>query len=253
VQYEQRAPTAPPVAHAGPPYASPRGPAGALRWLFYTLVAVTAVAIAAAVVEYRFYSRYTDGEPVDEDAELPVVLFSGLVGLVQFGLYVAVVVLFIVWFHRLYSNLPALGATNIRWGKGWAIGAWFVPILSLWRPKQIANDIWRSSDPHAPPQQGSSWRDKDVPIVFQWWWAAFLVSQWIGNAALRATLRADTASDLAQTAVVYGIADGFDILAALLAVAVVRRTTARQEERAARLDAATLGAWTTPTPRSPRA
>ena len=253
MQYEQPAPAAPPVAHAGPAYRSPRGPAGALRWLLYTVVGLDALAIVASIVEYRFYSGYADGEPVDEDAEIPVVLFSGLVGFAQFALYVSVIVLFIVWFHRAYSNLPALGVADPRWGKGWAIGGWFVPILNLWRPKQIANDIWRASDPNAPPEQGSAWRQRDVPAVFQWWWAAFLVTNWIGNAAGRAVWTADTPSELARSAAVNGVANSFDILAALLAIVVVSRTTARQDERAARLHAATLGAWTTPTPRSPSA
>jgi hypothetical protein len=35
----------------------------------------------------------------------------------------------------------------MRWSAGWAIGAWFVPVLSLVRPKAILNDIWRASDP----------------------------------------------------------------------------------------------------------
>ena len=253
MQYEQPAPAAPPVGHAGPAYRSPRGPAGALRWLLYTVVALDALAVLASVVEYRFYSRYSDAEPVDEDAELPVVLFSGLVAVAQFALYVAVIVLFIVWFHRAYSNLHALGAGYLRWGKGWAIGAWFVPILNLWRPKQIANDIWRGSDPNAPPEQGSAWRERDVPAVFQWWWGAFLVSQWIGNAAGRTVWTADTPTELARSAALHVVANAIDILAALLAIAVVRRTTARQDERAARVDAATLGGWTTPPPPSPSA
>ena len=35
---------------------------------------------------------------------------------------------------------------GLRYGNGWAIGAWFVPILSLVRPKQMANEIWRGSE-----------------------------------------------------------------------------------------------------------
>lgn len=253
MQYEQPAPAAPPPSDAGPAYRSPRGPASGLRWLFYTLIAADAIGIVASVVENRFYRRYSDAEPVDEDAELPIVLFSALVGFAQFALYTAVIVLFVVWFHRAYSNLPALGVEHLRWGSGWAIGAWFVPILNLWRPKQIANDIWRASDPHAPPQQGAAWREKDVPGVFQWWWAAFLVTNWIGNAAGRAVWTADTPTELARSAAVNGISNAFDILAALLAIAVVRRTTALQDERAARVAAATLPAWPTSTPPSPSA
>ena len=250
MEHEQPAPAAPPVAHADHAYRSPRGPGGALLWLFYTLIGVTALALLAAIVEYRFYSGYADDEPVDEDAELPILLFSGLVGFAQFALYVAIAVLFIVWFHRAYANLHALGAEYLRWGKGWAIGAWFVPILNLWRPKQIANDIWRASDPNAPPHQASSWRDKDVPAVFQWWWAAFLVTNWIGNVAGRGVWTADTPTELARSAGVHVISNAFDILAAVLAVVVVARTTSRQDERASRLHAATLGPWTTQMPHS---
>src|SRR3954447_3617244 len=43
---------------------------------------------------------------------------------------------FLPWFHRSYRNVARVGA-HVRYGTGWAIGAWFVPILSLWRPKQI--------------------------------------------------------------------------------------------------------------------
>ena len=32
-------------------------------------------------------------------------------------------------------------------GAGWAIGPWFVPILNLFRPWQIAVETWEGSDP----------------------------------------------------------------------------------------------------------
>src|SRR5215213_2684690 len=43
-----------------------------------------------------------------------------------------------------------------RYGTGWALGSWFVPILNAWRPKQIINDIWHQSGLSCGGSHGSS-------------------------------------------------------------------------------------------------
>lgn len=137
---------------------------------------------------------------------------------------------FIAWFHRAYSNLPSLGATSMRYGTGWAIGGWFVPVLNLWRPKQIANDIWRGSDPlHS--QEQPSWREPVSPLLWFWWATLLLLGilnrvvaqDWKGAAtahAIRTATRVDIASEVTS------------IIAAGLAIAVVRTLTHRQSKRA---------------------
>jgi hypothetical protein len=80
---------------------------------------------------------------------------------------------FIAWFFQAYKNLRRLGMGNMRYGNGWAIGGWFVPILGMWRPKQIANDIWRGSERGA--ELSSGWRTVPVPALLHWWWGLFLL------------------------------------------------------------------------------
>jgi Domain of unknown function (DUF4328) len=67
------------------------------------------------------------------------------------GASLATAVGFLVWFHRAYTNLPALGIEPLPYATGWTIGAWLVPLLNLVRPKQIMDTIWRGSDPDRPP------------------------------------------------------------------------------------------------------
>jgi hypothetical protein len=93
------------------------------------------------------------------------------VGLSGLALVVSAAV-FITWFYRAYKNLRRLGVQNMRYGQGWSIGAWFVPILSLFRPKQIANDIWRGSERGA--EVSTQWRGLGVPSLVRWWWGLFL-------------------------------------------------------------------------------
>lgn len=198
------------------------------------LVAVVdALALASGIAEYQLLARAERGEFVSFSEADANDLRQAAVGIVQFGLLVVAAVFFIRWFHRAYKNLIPLGAGQLRFGPGWAIGGWFVPILSIWRPKQIANDIWRASDPGYPPGT-TAWRAASVPGLFALWWAGFLASNWLSQAGLRLSISAEEVTELQRVTVMYLVADGVDLIAAVLAILVVRWTTARHEERARR-------------------
>jgi len=117
--------------------------------------------------------------------------------------------------------------------------------MNLFRPKQVMNDIWRGSDPELP-RLASSWRERRVPALLGFWWAAWLISNWISNVALRTALDADplrpTPEELRTETTAQVAADISDVVAAILAILVIRKLTARQEERRARSDAGTLPA-----------
>ena len=204
---------------------------GRAKWAQRALVAavlIDAVAVASGWFEYRLYQQdvITDDELDASD------LRQGIVALVQFAIFVWAVVAFIRWFHRAYRNLEPLGA-SLRFRKGWAIWGWFVPIWGLFRPKQIANDIWRASDPAVAGHQGA-YEERPVPAFFQFWWAAYVISNFAYNASLRLSFRAETIEEYSGAAVATMIADNLSVIAGIFAILVVRRSTERQEERARR-------------------
>ena len=225
------------AAASGPPGWEPiRTRAVWVRRVLLAIAAIDVLAVAAGVGQYVLLGRIEAGEAVSDAAVDESDTRVAVVAIVQVAAYLTAMVLFIRWFHRAYRNLPALGASGIRFRPGWAIGGWFVPILGLWRPKQIANDIWRASDPDRPTGQGMGWQEAAVPTLLGLWWAAFLLENWLGNIAFRLSIRGgDEIPDLERETVVFALSDLVGIAGALLAAEVVRRTTARQEERAARL------------------
>ena len=196
-------------------YESLDGRLKALKIVF-TLMAVTAlVACVFDILEVSLMDRLIAGEDVT-DAELSADdTRQGIIGMVQFAVYVACVVVFLRWLHRAYKNLDAVAPTQRRYGTGWAIGGWFVPFLNLWRPKEIINDIWRSGGT-VPP----AW--------LAWWWGAFLITGWISNFALR-SLGDDTPQEFRDTALAYAVSDGLDVPMALLAIVVAVKLTQRIE------------------------
>ncbi len=54
-------------------------------------------------------------------------------------------IVFLQWFHRAYYNLRQLKGTRLLYRTGWAVGGMFVPILQLYRPYRIMNELHRES------------------------------------------------------------------------------------------------------------
>ncbi len=147
-------------------------------------------------------------------------------------------------FRRRFLREMRLAARGLRFAAGWAIGAWFVPILGLVRPKQVLNDIWRASDPDLAADDDGSWRRAPVPSVLTWWWLAFLASlivraittESVHTLAVMMTfgLASRPLDQVQPTSGVQSLADLLTVVAGLLALRVVRIITTRQEARAAK-------------------
>jgi Protein kinase domain/Domain of unknown function (DUF4328) len=173
---------------------------------------------------------------------------SGLalgVGIVQALWFLVSATLFLAWFRRAYANLVPLGARGLRYRHWWTLGAWILPVFSLFRPKQLLNDIWRASDPDLPSDMGDDWHWRPVTPLLGWWWAAFLASILVRSITTEAVHAAASVMTLGllpsqldrfqASADVQVLADLLTVLAGVLALGVLRRTTRRQEQRAARL------------------
>lgn len=149
--------------------------------------------------------------------------------LLQLLVFLVTAIVFIVWFRRAYRNLGPLGASWLRFKPGWATGGWFVPIFNAVRPKEIANDIWRVSDPDLPPALDGPALGRPVAPVVNLWWFAFIVSAALGRAAFR--VDTDTLDQIASATRLYLVGDVWDIFLSALALVVVKQITDRQERR----------------------
>jgi hypothetical protein len=195
------------------------------------LLAINVVVNALTGGADAYWLTVFDGAEAPGTADTVVVIAYGL----QFLSFAATAVAFVVWFSRAYKNVRALGGRNARYRAGWAIGAWFVPILNLFRPKQLANDIWRASDPDVPP--GGDSRGARLPPLLNWWWGAWIVASLLNNRSGLSSLRAQTAEEERVATVLSLASDVLSIIAAILAILVVRSLTQLQDARAQRLTA----------------
>lgn len=82
------------------------------------------------------------------------------------GAYVLCAILFIMWFRRAYYNLHQLNPGYPSETEGWAAGAWFVPILNLFRPYNIMKEIWAGTLALAPNRVSQQYPGG---IISTWW------------------------------------------------------------------------------------
>ncbi|HTF58310.1 MAG TPA: DUF4328 domain-containing protein, partial [Actinomycetes bacterium] len=233
-----RAPGPPPAALEG--YLPLRRPARRVRRALWVSLLLALVSGGVNLGDTRMVRALLGGAAGAGDLYL-------WVGAVQAGWFLVTAGLWLAWFRRAYLNLPALGARRLRFRPWWAVGAWLLPVFSLFRPKQVLNDVWRASDPDLPADQADTWRRRPVAELLGWWWLAFLASVLVRSITTEAVhgaadfmllgLLPERFDRFQASAGMQVVADLLTVVCALLALRVVRRTTARQDERAARMAA----------------
>ena len=218
-------------APTGEPWQPIAGRAKAVRILLWISVALALAAAVSDLFELELLGRIESGEFVSDSEADANDIRQGVIALVELAFFVATAVVFLMWFSRAYRNVERLGARPLRFSGGWAIGAWFVPFLNLWRPKQIANDIWRGSDPALPRPAGpGAWRDGAIPgLLFGVWRFLWLFSGVTSGPGL---FGGESIDELQTQSIGYLVSDTLTAAAAALCAVVVSRITERQEQRA---------------------
>lgn len=206
---------------------------GRAKWAIVTLVAIAildAVAVWFDIERYDLLGRiinngsYTLAEADASDHH------EAAIGILQTAGVIVGAIAFIRWFLNAYRNVNTLGGAR-KHQEYWAGLSWFIPFLNLWRPKQIANEIWRASDPEHPNEHVRE--DAPVSSLLSWWWFFWIVSNLLSNVATRFAFNGDSAESLRNATATYLAGDAIDIVAAIFAIVVIRRITAREWERAA--------------------
>jgi hypothetical protein len=141
-------------------------------------------------------------------------------------LYLAIAVVFLIWFYRVRQNAGGYGSYRQRHSQGWSIGGWFCPVLSLIYPYQMMCDVLRASEtgPGVAPRQ-----QKSLAVVALWWasWLAANVLALIG----RALTDPKDINSLRPRATVEILSAVVEALATVLVLLVIARISTAQEQR----------------------
>jgi len=197
------------------------------------LVATTvlaAVSAAASVGEYILVERELHVGPISDALWTMSDAVQNYLGAVWLLVLSGTAFAFTQWVYRASRNLRQFGAQKLRFSPRWAAGYFYVPVYGLWRPYQAMREIWQASEAEdgASPIARAAVR---TPKLLPWWWSFYLLMNYTGFRVLGATLRAETLPDYSRVAAFSAMQDVFTLVAAILAVAVIRNIEARQARR----------------------
>jgi hypothetical protein len=148
---------------------------------------------------------------------------QGIVGLLQLGLGIVTGIAFLKWIYRAYKNIQGFGAEGLRFSPGWAVGYYFIPILSLIRPVQVMSEIWRASD------DPRSWKGKPGSWLIASWWTLFLLYTGITQVSVEIAMQASTNDQWTLAAVLAILGDLFSIPLSIAALRLVTEIYRRQK------------------------
>lgn len=225
-------------------YQSPVFLAKLLKWLFISFIAISVILFIydwlfigvlegydEGIVEYSTLESY-------EAFELASAGFAML-------LLIALIAVYITWFHRSAKNIRALcpgDSEQFDFSPGWAIGAWFVPFLNLFRPYGIATEIYQATATKKEIAAATEHKDIDATRA-KWtyvqpariilgWWLMFVFGGFLDNAAARFYTKADDIDDFVLATQIDMVAIVWGIVGSALAIIVVKLLTDRQQKKA---------------------
>ena len=135
-------------------------------------------------------------------------------------------IFFIMWFRRAYFNLHSLSWHSARHSEGWAAGSWFIPILNLFWPYQIMEDIWRGTQNAIREKFG----EPQSTDLVGWWWALYLINKFFGYITAFASKGATEVDGLLTATKLEFVGDLISIAAIVVTTRMIQRTSSFEKE-----------------------
>ncbi|MGW2567991.1 DUF4328 domain-containing protein [Streptomyces sp. NPDC001537] len=176
-------------------------------WLLARFAQAAIVAAAVADVFRALALRAHDLHPTHASLNK-----SGFRSMVFVNLMTAAAVLFLVWFSRCRRNARVLSPGAASQPGLWAVVAWLIPVVNLWVPRGLVLEVHRASSP------GTTEKSRDEALVNVWWAA------WAGHTVIATASRLGNGTSMPLLLVT----EALNLTAAVLAVFVIQRVTARQ-------------------------
>ena len=108
--------------------------------LLYAVNIIGVLSVISSFMQWQLLTDFRDTGNISIDEANSNDVREQIIAIVYGIVYIICIVVFIQWFRRAYYNLH-LRAKNLKYTEGWAAGAWFVPIFSLFAPYFIFKDL----------------------------------------------------------------------------------------------------------------
>ena len=135
------------------------------EWLVTLSIGIIITSIITLILaSYENLQYFFVGSTDDALYEIDSVVgsISSIIGFI-------VMIIALYWFYRASKNIHSFGAKEIS-SPIMTVIWWFVPILQLWKPYKIAQQIWKGSNPETGLATGIEWKKLPSSNIIRLWW-----------------------------------------------------------------------------------
>lgn len=193
-------------------------------------IMVTDVAAILAGIAYADYLGSLPSESIVAELELaPSEGWYALVGVAQLAVLLFPVVFFLRWFRLCYVNAGRITGEGTQHHPRWVFWGFLTPIANLFFPYQLMREIWEKSIQKWDQEPSRVLGLSEPRDVVSAWWGAFITASLIANLVARFSWDAATAQEELYATNGALLSDSIDLVAAALAIMLVRNVTSLQK------------------------
>jgi hypothetical protein len=143
------------------------------KWL--VILSIATIVIAIINTGAFFSLDYQTRDVQLQSTDLVFLIIATLILVIE----IVALIMTLYWFYRANKNIHAFGAKEVS-SPIMAVIWWFIPILDLWKPHSVAQQIWKASNPQIILSNGIEWKNSPRSNVILLWWILLLLSIFIG-------------------------------------------------------------------------
>jgi hypothetical protein len=195
--------------------------------LIWCLMILDVVCIISSYLQYDLLATLDAGGFISEGTAELNDNREMLIGILYFIVSIVSIITFIQWFRRGYYNLSL--RINCAHAEGWAAGSWFVPIIALFRPYQIMKEMWVETS-KLINNTSTTIIKNDRTAIIGVWWALWIITNYVANYVLKATVKGDTVTDYMHATMGDIFTSVISIPLAYVTIVMIKRYAHKEEQ-----------------------
>ncbi len=180
------------------------------------------------IVEVYSTPGYVNEEITGEDILLFFVSLSRPVALL-FSF-----ITFLMWFYRARCNLDRARLTGFKYKSKWAIISFFIPLVNIYRPLKIMQEVWSGSKFLSGTTNAESWKNVQSGKLVSLWWGMTMLTIVMDRVVGYFWNQPGTPGSFLSAIYITILADVVNIVAAYIAIKLIQEVTDLQEQSRSR-------------------
>jgi hypothetical protein len=189
--------------------------------LIWIIFALEALSLISNYFEYELLKMIANGGEIELSTANENDLRQQLIAVVYIIAYVISAVAFIQWFRRAYFNLHTK-IDNLTDTEGWAAGAWFIPIISLYKPYQIMKEMYERTA-KLLGNKLQNYEQSNTNHLLGLWWTLWIINNILEQVVFRYSEQAETIDELLNSSIISMLSAIIGIPLAIITVRVIKQ------------------------------